>query len=342
MSRRQPADATDMDRAAAVLRAGGLVAFPTETVYGLGADARNVDAVARIFAVKGRPTDHPLIVHLGDARQLAEWARDVPQSALQLAEAFWPGPLTLVLPRLAGVPDAVTGGLDTVALRVPGHPVALALLAAFGGGLAAPSANGYGRVSPTSAGDVVEELGDAVDMVLDGGRCAVGIESTIVDLSSDPPRVLRPGPITERDLQRVLGRPLAKTVDAHVRSPGRKPSHYAPRARVVLASSDDVGQHVEAWRERGQRVGVLAPHRPEGLPDDVTWLHFTGGVRKQAHALYRRLREADHLGLQVLVTVMPPDLEVGQALCDRLRRAAGLGDGADPTVQPVQRSTSDA
>lgn len=330
----RPASAADLDRAVAVLRAGGLVAFPTETVYGLGADARNVAAVARIFAAKGRPTDHPLIVHLGDARQLAEWARDVPSSAWQLADAFWPGPLTLVLPRLAGVPDAVTGGLDTVALRVPGHPVAQDLLAAFGGGLAAPSANGYGRVSPTSAEDVIEELGEAVDMVLDGGRCSVGIESTIVDLSSDPPRLLRPGPITGSDLQRVLGRPMATTIDARVRSPGRKPSHYAPRARVILASSNDVVQQVEAWCERGERVGVLAPHRPDGLPDDVTWLPFTGSARQQAHALYRRLREADHLGLQVLVTVMPPQRELGNALCDRLRRAAGLGDGSGTVHLP--------
>lgn len=340
MSQRQPPGAPGMERAASVLRAGGLVAFPTETVYGLGADARNVDAVARIFAVKGRPTDHPLIVHLGDATQLAAWARDVPQSAWRLAEAFWPGPLTLILPRLAGVPDAVTGGLDTVALRVPGHPAALALLAAFGDGVAAPSANRYGRVSPTSAEDVREELGEAVDLILDGGRCAVGIESTILDMTCGPPRLLRPGPITESALQRVLGRPLGTTLDTQVRSPGRKPSHYAPRARVILASPENVARQVQAWREQGRRVGVLASHPPADLPDDVTWLHFTGSVRDQAHALYSRLREADHLGIQVLVAVMPDERELGHALCDRLRRAAGLGDGAEPMVQSLQISRS--
>jgi len=340
MSQQKPLSGPEMDRAASVLRAGGLVAFPTETVYGLGADARNVNAVARVFAVKGRPTDHPLIVHLGDARQLAAWAHDVPLSAWRLAEAFWPGPLTLILPRLADVPDAVTGGLDTVALRVPGHPMALALLAAFGDGVAAPSANRYGRVSPTSAGDVAEELGQAVDLILDGGRCEVGIESTILDMSCDPPRLLRPGPVTASALQRVLGRPLAQTVDKDVRAPGRKPSHYAPRARVILASSDNVAQQVQAWREQDKRVGVLAPRRPADLPDDVIWLRFTGSVREQAHALYSRLREADHLGLQVLVAAMPEERELGHALCDRLRRAAGLGEGGDPMVQSRQISRS--
>lgn len=337
-----PACAPDVNQAAALLRAGGLVAFPTETVYGLGADARNPAAVARIFSAKGRPADHPLIVHLADAEQLTLWARDIPETAWRLAAAFWPGPLTLVLPRMAGVPDAVTGGLDTVGLRVPAHPMVLALLAAFDGGIAAPSANRYGRVSPTSAEDVREELGDAVDLVLDGGRCAVGIESTIVDLSSATPRMLRPGAITERALRRVLGRRLAKTGDTHVRSPGRKPSHYSPQARVVLASSDNVRQQVEAWRQHGQRAGVLAPHRPTALPDDVTWLHLAGGFREQAHALYRRLREADHLGLQVLVVVMPEDTGLGHALRDRLRRAAGLGDDAGTVVQSLQMSGSDA
>ncbi len=337
-----PACAPELTQAAALLRAGGLVAFPTETVYGLGADARNPAAVARIFSAKGRPADHPLIVHLADAGQLALWARDIPETAWRLAAAFWPGPLTMVLPRMAGLPDAVTGGLDTVGLRVPAHPMALALLAAFDGGIAAPSANRYGRVSPTSAEDVREELGDAVDLVLDGGRCAVGIESTIVDLSSATPRMLRPGAITERALRRVLGRPLATTAGAHVRSPGRKPSHYSPQARVVLASSDNVLQQVEAWRQHGQRVGVLAPHRPTALPDDVTWLHLAGGFREQAQVLYRRLREADHLGLQVLVVVMPEDTGLGHALRDRLRRAAGLGDDADTSVQPLEMYGSDA
>ncbi len=332
----------DVDQAAAALRAGGLVAFPTETVYGLGADARNPEAVARIFAVKGRPADHPLIVHLADAGQLTAWAADIPEAAWRLAEAFWPGPLTLVLPRLAGVPDAVTGGLDTVALRVPGHPVALALLAAFGGGVAAPSANRYGRVSPTSADDVREELGDGVDMVLDGGRCPIGIESTIVDLSSTEPRILRPGRITERALRRVLGRPLATASDTPVRAPGAKPSHYAPRARVILASPEDAEQRVEELHKLGQRVGLLASRRPAALPENVTWLALTGSMGEQAHELYHRLRQADQLGLQVLVAAMPADVGLGHALRDRLRRAAGLGDDPGSHTQPKRLPGGDS
>lgn len=334
MTNANPGSVPEVHRAAAVLRGGGLVAFPTETVYGLGADARNAQAVARIFAVKGRPADHPLIVHLPDASRLTEWARNIPRAAWQLAEAFWPGPLTLVLPRAPGVLDAVTGGLDTVALRVPDHPLALALLAAFGGGVAAPSANRYGRVSPTSAEHVREELGDHVDLVLDGGSCPIGIESTIVDLSSTTPRILRPGAITERALQRALGIPVPPARTGSLRCPGRKPSHYAPRARVVLASRDDALQHVRQWQDRGHRVGLLAPRRPTTLPESVTWLRLAGNIREQARALYHRLRQADHLGVQVLVAVMPPDVGLGHALRDRLRRAAGLGDGADAHAQP--------
>ncbi len=317
----------DAHEAVIVLRKGGLVAFPTETVYGLGADARNPEAVARIFSAKGRPVDHPLIVHLADASQLTEWAQDIPHAAWRLAEAFWPGPLTLVLPRAPGVLDAVTGGLDTVALRVPDHPLALGLLDAFAGGVAAPSANRHGRVSPTSAAHVRDELGDAVDLVLDGGPCSVGIESTIVDVSSATVRILRPGAITERAVRRLLGMPLATDSIAGVRCPGRKPSHYAPRARVVLASQAQAEQAVERWQTCGCRVGLLASRRPPALPENVTWLHLTGNVREQARLLYQRLRDADQLGLEVLVAVMPPDVGLGHALRDRLRRAAGLGDG---------------
>ena len=315
----------DVNQAADILHAGGLVAFPTETVYGLGADARNPEAVANIFAVKGRPSDHPLIVHLADAGQMSEWAQNIPQAAWKLAQAFWPGPLTLILPRLPDVPDAVTGGLNTVALRVPSHPVALAFLSAFGGGIAAPSANRYGHVSPTSAEDVREELGDSVDLILDGGRCPVGIESTIVDLSSLIPRVLRPGKITEEELSRVLGSPVATVSNTPIHYPGGNPSHYSPRARVIIASSDEVTKRIEEWQQRGQRVGLLASHLPNLLPGNVTWLRLTENIEEQAHELYHCLRQADHLDLQVLVAVMPQDVGIGHAVCDRLRRAAGLG-----------------
>ena len=314
-------------QAADVLRRGGLVALPTETVYGLAGDARNPDAAARIFAAKGRPVDHPLIVHLADKAKLTEWARDIPGAAWRLAEAFWPGPLTLVLRKAPGVLDAVTGGMDTVALRVPGHPLARRVLELFGGGVAAPSANRYGSVSPTTAADVREELGDRVDMILDGGPCDVGIESTIVDLSGEGIGLLRPGLITAEDLQRVAAVAVTSTPRAGVRSPGLKDSHYAPRARVLLASMDDAVGEVERWREQGHKVGLLSARRPAALAASVPWLDFGEDVFEQARVLYHHLREADHLGLEVLVAVPPPESGPGRALCDRLRRAAGLGSG---------------
>lgn len=310
------------------LRAGGLVAFPTETVYGLGADARNPAAVARIFAAKGRPADHPLIVHLPDASQLTEWARDVPRAARRLARTFWPGPLTMILPRANGVPDAVTGGLDTIALRVPNHPLALALLRAFGGGIAAPSANRYGRVSPTRVEHVREELGAAVDLVLDGGPCSVGIESTIVDLSGDRVRILRPGAITKRDLMGLLGSAFSPVPGGSRRAPGCDISHYAPSARVILVAAERAVQAAEHWCERGCRVGLLAVRRPQALPARVVWLPLPEADAEQARLLYARLREADHRQLDVLIAVAPPAIGIGQALRDRLQRAAGLGGGS--------------
>ncbi|MES0873653.1 L-threonylcarbamoyladenylate synthase [Sinimarinibacterium thermocellulolyticum] len=324
------APANPLIEAVTRLRDGGLVAFPTETVYGLGADARNPAAVARIFAAKGRPADHPLIVHLADAAQLRDWACEVPRVARRLARKFWPGPLTMILPRAAGVPDAVTGGLDTVALRVPAHPLALALLRAFDGGIAAPSANRYGRVSPTRAEHVREELGAAVDLVLDGGPCAVGIESTIVDVTGDRARILRPGPITKRQLMEVLGASFSPIPGGAVRAPGCEVSHYAPLARVVLTSGAQAVQVVEHWWALGMRVGLLSGWRPPTLEASVAWLSLPETGEEQARALYCRLREADHLGLDVLVAVLPPAIGLGLALRDRLRRAAGSGDVSAP------------
>ena len=308
------------------LQGGGLVAFPTETVYGLGARARDPQAVARIFAAKGRPADHPLIVHLARAAQISDWAAEVPPVAWTLAEAFWPGPLTMILRRRPMVPDAVTGGLDTVALRVPAHPVAQALLQTFGDGIAAPSANRYGRVSPTCAAHVREELGDAVDCLLDGGPCSVGIESTIVDLSQGVLRLLRPGAITAEDLAAIMGQPLpASPTTPAPRAPGSDASHYAPAARVVLATADAALNVALHWQAQGATVGLLASQAPPGLPDTIVWLRLPESDLGQARQLYRQLREADHQKLTVVVAVPPPATGVGVALGDRLRRAAGLG-----------------
>ncbi|HZI11045.1 MAG TPA: L-threonylcarbamoyladenylate synthase, partial [Myxococcus sp.] len=214
-----------LERAVDLLRHGGVIALPTETVYGLAANAEDELAVRRVFAIKGRPATHPLIVHIPGVEHLASWAREVPEAAHRLASAFWPGPLTLVLPRTPRATDAVTGGQDTVALRVPGHPVALEVLRRLGGGLAAPSANRFGRVSPTMAEHVRQDLGGDVDLVLDGGPCTVGVESTIVDLSSDAPAILRPGGLAAEEVERVLGRPVPVRTESKVRVSGSLASH---------------------------------------------------------------------------------------------------------------------
>lgn len=238
---------------------GGWWPSRPKPVYGLGANAEDSAAVARVFQVKGRPHSHPLIVHIGGAEHLGDWVEDVPATARLLAERFWPGPLTLVLRRGRRVPLEATGGLQTVAVRVPHHPVALALLAAFGGGVAAPSANRFGSVSPTTANHVCAEFGDAVDFVLDGGPCEVGVESTIVDATGEIPSVLRLGGVTREDLEAVLGCPLAVPATSRVRVPGQHPSHYAPRARVVLVEPEKVVAEAELAQELVHQVGVFVP-----------------------------------------------------------------------------------
>lgn len=313
----------EIARAAGVLRTGGLVAFPTETVYGLGADASNAVAVRRLYEVKGRPPDHPVIVHLGVGADLARWVVDVPDDARRLAEACWPGPLTLVLRRRTDrVVDEVTGGRPTVAVRVPGHPVALALLEAFGGGIAAPSANRFGRVSPTTAAHVVDDLGADVDVVLDGGPCTVGVESTIVDCTGPDPVVLRLGGVTEERLTELLGRPPSRHTTGEVAAPGTLASHYAPRAEVELAAEPTVVAVAARLAAGGRRVGVLALMPPSGLPPDVVVLDPPTDSDDYARVLYERLREADRRSLDVLVVVAPPEEGIGAAVADRLRRSA--------------------
>lgn len=285
-----------------MLRAGGLVAIPTETVYGLAADASNADAVRRVFAVKGRPADHPLIVHVGAAAQLGDWAASIPPAAAVLADACWPGPLTLLVPRALTVLDLITGGRPTVGVRVPAHPLTLELLARFGGGLAAPSANRFGRVSPTTADHVRADLGDAVDFVLDGGACPVGVESTIVDCTVDPPQVLRPGGISPEEIEALLKMTLGAP-DGPSRAPGMLESHYAPRCNVVLAKS----------RAEAEDLADGLPGA-EILDDD--------DLARYAHTLFARLRDADDRGVDTVIAVLPPAAGLGHAIRDRLIKAS--------------------
>jgi L-threonylcarbamoyladenylate synthase len=320
----------DISVAVAALHEGGLVAFPTETVYGLGADAANPEALRRLFAVKGRPATHPVIVHLGEPGDIDEWAIDVTEVAHELARVCWPGPLTLVLRRSRRVPDEVTGGRDTVGLRVPGHHIALRLLRAFGGGVAAPSANRFGRISPTTAADVRADLGDDVDMVLDGGPCDVGVESTIVDCTGDEPVILRPGGVSSEVVDALAGDPVPVATDAAGRAPGTLASHYAPRARVVVVGADNVVDRAITLLDTGKRVGVLAEKRPDDLPAGVTLLEPPGDADEYARVLYARLRFADAQRLDVLLAVPPAEVGIGAAVADRLRRAAGAGSTGGP------------
>ena len=315
------ADAASVRRAAELLRAGEVVALPTETVYGLGADATNPDAVRRVFAVKGRPADHPLIVHLLDAGAIDDWAVEVPDEARALADACWPGPLTLVLRRSERASDAVTGGLDTVALRVPAHPVMRAVLTEFGGAIAAPSANRFGRVSPTSAAAVCDDLGDDVAMVLDGGPSRVGVESTIVDCSGERLAVLRPGGVPVERIAEILDR--AVPVGGATRAPGTLAQHYAPSARVVLSDARDAPAVAAEHLAAGLRVAILAPPPvPLGLSDSVAVLEPPETDDEYARVLYERLRTADHHGIDVVVAVPPQGAGIGLAVRDRLERAA--------------------
>lgn len=313
----EPADIT---RAANILRAGGLVAFPTETVYGLGADAANDAAVAGIFAAKGRPADHPLIVHIASAAELPQWARDIPETAWALAARFWPGPLTLILKRARGMAEAASGGRDTVGLRVPGHLIAQALLKKLGGGIAAPSANRFGRISPTCAGHVLAELDGRIEAVVDGGPCAVGLESTILDLSGARPQVLRPGTVTAGMLAGIIGM-LDETPSAGApRAPGSLEVHYAPAAPLHLVESPWLESEAARMGSAGAVV-VLAQRAPVSAVD-CQWLQLPGDAVAYGHDLYARLRDADAQGAAHMLIESPPQGPEWTAVHDRLRRAA--------------------
>jgi L-threonylcarbamoyladenylate synthase len=304
--------------AVAVLKRGGLVAFPTETVYGLGADASNPAAVARIYRIKGRPESHPIIVHIGDAGQLEHWAREIPDGARKLAARFWPGPLTLVLKRALGVGDYLTGGEDTIGLRMPNHPVALELLRQFGGGIAAPSANKFGRISPTTAEHVSDDLGDEVDLILDGGPCEVGIESTIVDLSRDRPVLLRPGRVSTGDIAATLGATPEPRDRSAPRAPGTLESHYAPRKPLRLIPS-------EHWDETLQaatlRCGVLSFRPRPASEASAIWIVAPSDSVRYARELYASLRALDASGCEEILVEDPPVNAQWSATRDRLERA---------------------
>jgi L-threonylcarbamoyladenylate synthase len=305
-----------MGDAAGVLINGGLVAFPTETVYGLGADACNAAAVARIYSVKGRPADHPLIVHVASMDALGDWASDVPAYAIALARDYWPGPMTLVVTRSDLAADFITGGQDTVGVRVPNHPVALGLLEAFaragGKGVAAPSANRFGNVSPTTANAVSDELSDYLsesDVILDGGACSVGVESTIIDCTGDVPKILRPGAITEEMIEYSTGLDVLDAEGVAIRVSGSLESHYSPLAKVVLDQSPVAGQGFIAMADVGTAAGVIRLAAP------TTHEEF-------ARVLYSALRAADEQGLNTVVVAQPVGNGIAIAIRDRLMRAA--------------------
>lgn len=336
-----PVNAAAIKRAADTLRAGGLVALPTETVYGLAADADNKAAMHALFAAKGRPADHPVIVHIMGLGDIDAWARDVPESALILARTFWPGPLTLVLKRTARAKDSVTGGQDTVGLRAPSHPWMRAVLHEFGGALAAPSANSFGRVSPTTAQHVIDDLGakprGKVDLILDGGKCAVGIESTIVDLSGNTPMLLRPGSITREQLQRVIGSRVADAGAHAPRASGRLEKHYAPRTPLAVMPSEQLAATLATPASAGGRLAVLAPlHALQNCRARVVVaIAAAEGAEEYAHALYANLHRLDASGADLLAVAAPPAGPEWEAIHDRLRRAEA--GAAATSKNPVKR-----
>jgi L-threonylcarbamoyladenylate synthase len=304
-------------RAAEILRAGGLVAFPTETVYGLGADASSAAAMARLYRVKGRPADHPVIVHLDSLERAIGWARDVPREARILAEHFWPGPLTLILKRSDKAKDFVTGGQPSVGIRVPSHPIAQELLKAFGGGVAAPSANRFGHVSPTTAQHVRDDLGADVDLVLEGGASEVGIESTIVDVSGGGVVLLRPGRISLEDIEK-LGIKVQHRTAASPRHSGGLERHYSPRTPARLVPTHLLDKEIA---QRGDKVAVLAFSRPDERVD--FWLRMPREPHSYAQRLYAALRELDGTGCELMLVEAPPDTPDWAAVRDRLVRACG-------------------
>jgi len=310
-------------QAAEIIRQGGIVAFPTETVYGLGADAYNPLAVARVFEVKRRPFFDPLIVHIASPAHLKKLVKDIPSSARKLTEKLWPGPLTVVLFKEEHIPDIVTAGLPTVALRMPSHPMALSLIKESKCPLAAPSANPFGYLSPTTAEHVRGQLADQVDLILDGGPCPVGVESTIVSFSENKPRLLRPGGVSLEEIESIIGKVEISPIRDRLVAPGMLPRHYAPRTPIVLDWDE---KHLDSYK--GKKIGFLAFREPENFLQfqHIEVLSKKGDFREAAANLFSAIRRLDALDLDLILAEAVPEAGLGRAIMDRLRRATSKGD----------------
>lgn len=322
MGKNPAADTAAYKHAVSLLKAGELVAFPTETVYGLGADANNLMAVAKIFAAKQRPANHPVILHIANITELSHWVSEIPEIVYQLADKFWPGALTLILPAADHVPPIITGGQKTIGIRMPGHPVARRLLTLFNGAIAAPSANRFGHISPTSAEHVVEELNDTVDLVLDGGQCSLGLESTIIDLTGVKPRILRPGPISLEQISDVVGETVTMNQNNAPRVSGSLVVHYAPQTPMQIITSDEIEKKLPQLQKQYTNIVVMSRTPFTSYIPHVTWQVMPENPQNYGHQLYAQLRNLDHLAFDLIVVEELPHENDWLAIRDRLNRAA--------------------
>lgn len=304
------------------LQQGGVIAIPTETVYGLAADASQPQAVKRIFSIKGRPADHPLIVHIGSVAQVHDWAEEVPEPFWSLAEQFWPGPLTIIFKKKAQVDTLITGGQDTIALRIPAHKKVLQLLVALNRGLAAPSANRFGQVSPTTPQHVFDALGDEIDGIIDGGACAVGIESTILDLSGEQPQILRPGQISQQQIEVCLGHPLSTKKQHSPRAPGTLKAHYAPATPLLLVATAALDKQIKECLTHHSKINLWSVCCPQVQHKNILWQPSPTDSNEFAKVLYHQLRQFDTTSASITLIQRPPDLPEWHGVLDRLTRAA--------------------
>ncbi len=311
-----------IEEAIKCLQQGGVVAIPTETVYGLAADAAQPQAIKRIFTIKDRPADHPLIVHIGSIAQVQDWAEDIPEMLWPLAERFWPGPLTFILKKKPQVNKLITGGQETIAIRIPAHKKVLQLLVALKCGLAAPSANRFGHVSPTTAQHVIDEFGDDIDGVIDGGACEVGIESTILDLSVKQPRILRPGQISQQQIEDFLGMPLSAMTQQSLRAPGMLKAHYAPKTPLILVEKSALDSQLKKCLADNLKINIWSVSRPHLQHKNIVWQLLPTDRNEFAKVLYHKLRQFDQTSADITLIQHPPKLPEWHGIIDRLTRAA--------------------